>query len=297
MTEIVLETNFAGLPRITRGKVRDIYAVGDEFLLIVTTDRISAFDCVLPNGIPYKGKVLTALSAFWFDFFADRVRHHLVTTDVSAMPPVVQEYASILEGRTMLVHKAEVYPVECVARGYLVGSGWKDYQQTGAVCGHQLPPGLPLCAELPEVLFTPATKAVEGHDENIDFARMQEIVGSTIAEELRRRTLEIYSRARDYARDRGIIIADTKFEWGHRKGEILLVDEVLTPDSSRFWPAERYKPGQNQPSYDKQIVRDYLETLSWNKRPPAPELPEAIVQQTSEKYLEIYTRLTGRSLL
>ncbi len=297
MTEIVLETNFAGLQRITRGKVRDIYAVGEEFLLIVTTDRISAFDCVLPNGIPYKGKVLTALSAFWFDFFADQVRHHLVTTDVSAMPPVVQKYASILEGRTMLVHKAEVYPVECVARGYLVGSGWKDYQQTGAVCGHQLPSGLPLCAELPEVLFTPATKAVEGHDENIDFARMQEIVGPTIAEELRRRTLEIYSQARDYARERGIIIADTKFEWGHRKGEILLVDEVLTPDSSRFWPADQYKPGQNQPSYDKQIVRDYLETLSWNKRPPAPELPEAIVQQTSEKYLEIYTRLTGRSLL
>jgi phosphoribosylaminoimidazole-succinocarboxamide synthase len=186
--------------------------------------------------------------------------------------------------------------VECVARGYLVGSGWKDYQQTGAVCGHPLPPGLLLCGELQEVLFTPATKAVQGHDENIDFTRMQSIVGATAAAELRQRTLEIYCRARDYARERGIIIADTKLEWGHRNGEILLVDEVLTPDSSRFWPADQYRPGKNQPSYDKQIVRDYLETLPWDKRPPAPTLPEAIVQQTSEKYLEIYTRLTGKSL-
>ncbi|MBI3457178.1 MAG: phosphoribosylaminoimidazolesuccinocarboxamide synthase [Candidatus Rokubacteria bacterium] len=289
------ETRLAELRLVSRGKVRDMYDLG-EHLLIVTTDRISAFDWVLPNGIPDKGKVLNQLSAFWFGVLGDVVPTHLVSTDVATDPRVPARYRAGLGGRSMIVRRAEVFPVECVARGYLIGSGWKDYQKTGAVCGIPLPQGLPLAARLPEVIFTPATKAQSGHDENIDFATMSRLVGAETAAELRRLTIELYRRGAALAEGRGIIIADTKFEFGRHADRIHLVDEALTPDSSRFWPADAYAPGQSPPSFDKQFVRDWLETTSWDKNSPPPRLSATIVAQTRKKYLEALVRLTGHGL-
>ena len=293
----VLQTSFSDLQLARRGKVRDVYSVDDDHLLIVATDRISAFDCVLPTPIAHKGEVLTALSRFWFDRLGHVVPHHLVTTEIEEMPETVRRHAESLRGRSMLVKRTEVFPVECVVRGYLVGSGWKDYKRTGEVCGHRLPEGLRESDKLPAPIFTPATKAEEGHDENISEARMSEIIGAEVTNALRDISLRLYTEASEYARTRGIIIADTKFEFGRAKdGTIILIDEVLTPDSSRFWPADQYEPGKSQPSFDKQFVRDYLETLDWNKQPPAPPLPPEIAQATSERYLEAYRLLAGKSL-
>jgi phosphoribosylaminoimidazole-succinocarboxamide synthase len=294
----VLETSLSGLELIRRGKVRDVYAVGAENLLIVATDRISAFDCVLPTPILRKGEVLTALSRFWFERLKGVIENHLLTTDVERMPEAVKSYAASLRGRSMLVRRTEVFPVECVVRGYLSGSGWKDYQRTGEVCGHRLPAGLRESEQLSEPLFTPATKAEEGHDENIDFERMSALIGRDAAESLRDTSLWLYREASEHARSRGIIIADTKFEFGRdEQGRILLIDEALTPDSSRFWPADEYQPGHAQPSFDKQFVRDYLETLDWDKRPPAPPLPAAVAEATTARYLEAYRLLTGQNIL
>ncbi len=284
------------------GKVRDIYAVAAEQLLLVASDRISAFDCVLPNAIPHKGAVLTQLSRFWFARFADIVANHLVAAEVTAFPADLQarlsaESEAYLQARAMLVRQAEVVPFECVVRGYLAGSGWKEYQQTGSVCGHVLPAGLTESAKLPEAIFTPATKAESGHDINVSVAEMAKSIGAELTAQLEQLSLQIYREAAAYAETRGIIICDTKFEFGLRAEQIVLVDEVLTPDSSRFWPQDQYAPGKAQPSFDKQYVRDYLETLEWDKRPPAPALPDAVVQATSEKYLEAYRRLTGADLL
>src|SRR5262245_11651404 len=266
----VLQTTLPALPLIRRGKVRDVYAVSDDQLLIVATDRISAFDCVLPTPIERKGEVLTALSKFWFAKLGHIIPNHLVTSELDEMPESVRSHEE-LRGRSMLVQRTEVFPVECVVRGYLSGSGWKDYKRTGEVCGHRLPEGMRDSDELPEPIFTPATKAEEGHDENISEARMRDIVGEETTTFLRNASLALYNQARDYARTRGIIIADTKFEFGKKpNGEIILIDEVLTPDSSRFWPSDQYQPGRSQPSFDKQFVRDYLETLDWDKQPPAP---------------------------
>ena len=290
-------TSLAGLPLVRRGKVRDVYAVDERHLLIVATDRISAFDCVLPTQVARKGEVLTALSRFWFSRLAHVGPHHLVTTDVDQMPDAVRRHEPLLRGRSMLVRRTEVFPVECVVRGYLAGSGWKDYQRTGEVCGHRPPAGLPESARLPEPIFTPATKAEHGHDENISEARMGEIVGGELTARLRDTALALYREAEQYARTRGIIIADTKFEFGRdREGVVLLIDEVLTPDSSRFWPADGYRPGGPQPSFDKQFVRDYLETLDWDKRPPAPPLPPEVAAATTARYLQAYRLLTGESL-
>ncbi len=283
--DVVLETNVPGLKLRARGKVRDIYDDGDR-LLFVATDRISAFDYILATGIPEKGRVLTQMTLFWLDFLRDMVPNHYLSSDVPAG----------LEGRAMWVKRAEMIDIECVARGYISGSGWKDYQRTGAVCGIALPKGLRESDALPEPIFTPATKAQTGHDENISFEQAAAIIGADLAGRLRDLTLAIYKRAADYARGRGIIIADTKFEFGMIGGEIILADEVLTPDSSRFWPLETYSPGGAQPSYDKQFVRDYLESIHWNKQPPAPALPDEIAQHTSEKYKEAYRELTGREL-
>ena len=292
----LLQTSLSGLSLVKRGKVRDVYAVDNEHFLIVATDRISAFDCILPTAIARKGEVLTALSKFWFEKLADIIPNHLVTTDLEQMPEAI-ERRDDLKGRSMLVRRADVFPVECVARGYLAGSGWKDYLRTGEVCGHKLPEGLLESAELPEAIFTPATKAEEGHDENISEGQAREILGADTANRLREISLRLYDDARNYARRRGIIIADTKFEFGRDKnGEIILVDEVLTPDSSRFWPSESYNPGNPQPSFDKQFVRDYLETLGWNKQPPAPPLPSEVVSATTARYLEAYRLLTGEEL-
>ena len=293
----VVETTLADLELIRRGKVRDVYAVDDEHLLIVATDRISAFDCVLPTPIARKGEVLTALSRFWFDRLGHIIPHHLVATDIEEMPPQVRQHGEVLRGRSMLVRRTEVFPVECVVRGFLVGSGWKDYLRTGEVCGHRLPAGLRESEQLSELIFTPATKAEEGHDENISEDRMREILGAEVTEQLRDASLQLYQEASDYARTRGIIIADTKFEFGRdREGRIRLIDEVLTPDSSRFWPADQYEPGKSQPSFDKQFVRDYLETLDWNKQPPAPPLPADVAAATTARYLEAYRLLTGSAL-
>jgi len=275
--------------------VRDVYAVDDK-LLIVATDRISAFDVILPSAIPSKGAVLTALSLFWFTFLEDTVSNHLVTADVKQYPPLLSDYAGQLEGRSMLVSRADVFPIECVARGYLAGSGWKEYRETGEVCGIRLPVGLRESDRLPEPIFTPATKAESGHDINISESEMANRIGDEATRELRELTLAMYSRAVDYAGARGIIIADTKFEFGVRNGKVILVDEALTPDSSRFWPEASYQPGGPQQSFDKQYVRDYLETLDWDKQPPGPTLPEAVVTRTSEKYLEAYRLLTGHSI-
>jgi len=293
----LLQTSLSDLKLLRRGKVRDVYAVDDDSLLIVATDRISAFDCILPTPIERKGEVLTALSEFWFEQLKDVVANHLIESDVDAMPPMVQQHAQTLRGRSMLVRRAEVFPVECVVRGYLVGSGWKDYKRTGSVCGHKLPEGLVESAKLPEAIFTPSTKAEEGHDENITEDQVREIIGDEKTALLRDTSLRLYREAEEYARQRGIIIADTKFEFGLGKdGQLLLVDEVLTPDSSRFWPADEYQAGRSQPSFDKQFVRDYLETLDWDKKPPAPPIPNEIAAATTARYLEAYRLLTGREL-
>jgi phosphoribosylaminoimidazole-succinocarboxamide synthase len=297
VTRTVAETSLPRLRLLRRGKVRDVYEADDAHLLIVATDRISAFDCVLPTQIERKGEVLTALSRFWFERLSSVTPHHLVTTDVGRMPEAVRESADLLRGRSMLVRRTEVFPVECVVRGYLAGSGWKDYLRTGEVCGHKLPPGLRESDKLAGPLFTPATKAEEGHDENISESRMEEIVGAEATAYLRDTSLALYREAEAYARARGIIIADTKFEFGRDpEGRVLLVDEALTPDSSRFWPADRYAPGGPQPSFDKQFVRDYLETLPWDKRPPAPLLPPEVAAATTARYLEAYRLLTGKEL-
>jgi phosphoribosylaminoimidazole-succinocarboxamide synthase len=291
-SSVVLQTAVGDLP-VRRGKVRDIYDLGDR-LLLVSTDRISAFDWVLPSGIPDKGRVLTQISAFWFDLL--REPNHLISTDVECMdlPPGVDRRP--LAGRTSLVRKTQVIPIECVVRGYLAGSGWKEYRSSGTVCGIKLPPGLKESDRLPEPIFTPATKEESGHDENISFERMVELVGRPVAEELRRRSLSIFGRGSDHARQRGILIADTKFEWGKTADGIILIDEVLTPDSSRFWPADAYQPGRGQPSFDKQFVRDWLETTQWDKNSPPPALPDEIVVKTRQKYVEAYELLTGERL-
>jgi len=287
----VLETNVASLKLRARGKVRDIYEdpARPDRLLIVATDRISAFDYILATGIPEKGRVLTQMTLFWLDFLRDTIPNHLLSTDMTGLPPE-------LEGRSMWVKRADMFEVECVARGYLSGSGWKEYQQTGAVCGIPLPKGLRESDALPEPIFTPATKAQSGHDENISFEKTVELIGLDMASRLRDLTLHIYKKAADYARPRGIIIADTKFEFGLVDGKIILADEVLTPDSSRFWPVETYRAGGPQPSYDKQYVRDYLESIHWNKQPPAPALPEDVARHTSDKYKDAYRALTGQAL-
>jgi phosphoribosylaminoimidazole-succinocarboxamide synthase len=289
------ETCFRDLRLLRRGKVRDVYDLGVD-LLFVATDRISAFDWVLPNGIPDKGRVLSQLSVFWFGVLADLVPSHLVTADVAADARIPARYRAVLAGRSMIVRKAEVFPVECVARGYLAGSAWKDYQKAGSVCGIDLPPGLRQASRLPEVIFTPATKAEAGHDENIDFATMARMVGEAAAVELRRLAIALYRRGAALAEERGIIVADTKFEFGRHSGRIHLVDEALTPDSSRFWPADRYAPGQSPPSFDKQFVRDWLERTPWDKNSPPPRLPGDIVGETRAKYVEALARLTGRGL-
>ena len=284
----VLETELSRYHRFARGKVRDVYEDGSR-LLIVATDRISAFDFILATGIPDKGRVLTQMTLFWLDFLREIVPNHFLSAETNGLPP---EFA----GRSMWVRRAEMFPIECVARGYLAGSGWKDYQSTGAVCGIPLPAGLRESDALPSPIFTPATKAQTGHDENISFEEASRLVGAESAARLRDLTLELYKRAAEYARGRGIIIADTKFEFGAADGQVVLADEVLTPDSSRFWPADQYQPGRAQPSYDKQYVRDYLESIHWNKQPPAPGLPEDVARSTSEKYKEAYRALTGRAL-
>jgi phosphoribosylaminoimidazole-succinocarboxamide synthase len=293
---VLLKTDFPNLELFASGKVRDVYRVGSDHLLFVATDRISAFDYVLATGIPHKGRVLTQISMFWFDFLKDTVANHLVTAQVNQYPAEVQPYADQLRGRSMLVQRAEMFPVECVVRGYLSGSGWKEYKTTGSVCGIKLPTGLQESDKLPEPIFTPATKATTGHDENISFEEMCKLVDPVEAKQLRDLSIAIYTKAADYARTKGIIIADTKFEFGKTARGITLADEVLTPDSSRFWPAELYSPGMSQQSFDKQYVRDYLEEIRWNKQPPAPALPAEVARQTSEKYVEAYRKLTGRQL-
>jgi len=289
----VMTTDFPELTLAARGKVRDIYDLGDA-LLIVTTDRISAFDVIMNEGIPGKGRVLTQISAWWFSRMAEVIPHHLISTDIKDFPAGCAKYASILEGRSMLVKKARPLPVECIVRGYLAGSGWKEYRETGAVCGIALPAGLVESSRLDDPIFTPSTKAELGdHDENITFERMAELCGAAVAEKARRATLEIYGKAREIADSRGIIIADTKFEFGMIGNDLILIDECLTPDSSRFWPKDGYRPGTAQPSFDKQYLRDYLETLDWDKKAPAPSLPDEIVRKTAEKYHEALARLTA----
>ena len=293
--EPLLNLELPGIKKLKSGKVRDIFDLGDR-LLFVASDRISAFDVIMPNGIPRKGEVLTQISFFWFAQTESFQPNHLVSRAGDALPANLQPFKDRLAGRSMLVKKANPLAIECVVRGYLAGSGWKEYREQQTVCGIKLPPGLKESSELPEPIFTPATKAETGHDENIPFERAAQIVGKDIAERVRAASLKIYNFARDYARKRGIIIADTKFEFGQLDGQLLLIDEVLTPDSSRFWPAAEYQPGKGQPSFDKQFVRDYLETLDWNKTPPGPVLPPEVVSKTQAKYLEAYERLTGRKL-
>jgi phosphoribosylaminoimidazole-succinocarboxamide synthase len=293
---VLLRTEFQDLQLHASGKVRDVYRLDSDRLLFVATDRISAFDYILATGIPHKGKVLTQISLFWFDFLKDVVPNHLITADVSQYPTEIHKYADQLRGRSMLVMSADMVPVECVVRGYISGSAWKEYKATGKVCGIDLPQGLRESGQLPEPIFTPSTKATSGHDENIPFSEMVRLVGADLSEELRDLTLKIYKQAADYARTRGIIIADTKFEFGRTARGITLADEVLTPDSSRFWPTDKYQPGRAQDSYDKQYVRDYLEEIRWNKQPPAPALPAEVARKTSDKYLEAYQQLTGRKL-
>ena len=297
MNQALLQTNLGSLPLTARGKVRDIYALNEKELLFVATDRISAFDHVLGSGVPDKGRILTQLSRFWFDFLADLVPNHVLSSDTRTYPAQLQPYAAQLEGRSMIVKRAEMFPVECVVRGYLSGSGWKDYRQTGAVCGIQLPRGLRESDRLPEPIFTPAAKNTVGHDENISFQKMVDTIGQKPAEELRALTLAIYEKAGKHAASKGVILADTKFEFGLLNGKIILADEVLTPDSSRYWPAATYNPGGPQPSFDKQYVRDYLESIHWNKQTPAPSLPDEVVVRTREKYLEAFHLITGRTSL
>ena len=284
-----------GIPKVGQGKVRELFEV-DGHLLMVATDRISAFDVILPNAIPHKGKVLTQLSAFWFERLEGMVDHHLVSVQVDEFPAPLQPFREELAGRSMLVRKCTPLPIECVVRGYLAGSGWAEYRQSETICGSRLPSGLVESAELPEPIFTPATKATNGHDENISFDRAAQIIGPELAEQVRDLSLRIYNRAREYALEKGIIICDTKFEFGMEGSRLLLIDEVLTPDSSRFWPADEFEPGKSQPSFDKQFIRDFLETLDWDKAPPGPELPSSIVEATSQRYLEAYRLLTGKDL-
>lgn len=287
------------LPLIGRGKVRDIYAVGEDKLLIVTSDRLSAFDVVLPNPIPYKGKVLTHISLFWFDYFSKLVRHHLITTDLDQMgldSTVLEKYRAQLQGRSMLVKRAKPLSVECVVRGYVAGSGWKDYQKTGSVCGHTLPAGLRQCERLSAPIFTPATKETQGHDINIDFKETAKRVGEKTARKLRDLSIEIYQKGSEYAEARGILIADTKFEFGLLEGELILIDEALTPDSSRFWLKDKYEAGRDQPSLDKQIVRNYLLEIEWDQKPPGPPLPIEIIEKTSRAYREVYRWLVGKEI-
>jgi phosphoribosylaminoimidazole-succinocarboxamide synthase len=293
---VLLRTDFPELKLHASGKVRDVYNLDAEHLLFVATDRISAFDYVLATGIPHKGRVLTQISLFWFDFLRDVVANHVVTADVEKYPATAQKYADQLQGRSMMVMRAEMIPVECVVRGYISGSAWKEYKASGRVCGIELPAGLKESSKLPHPIFTPATKATTGHDENIPFDEMTRIVGVELSRQLRELSLKIYSKAADYALQKGIIIADTKFEFGMTSKGITLADEVLTPDSSRFWPADKYQPGRAQESYDKQYVRDYLEEIHWNKQPPAPALPTEVARRTSDKYLEAFHQLTGREL-
>ncbi|MBM3757902.1 MAG: phosphoribosylaminoimidazolesuccinocarboxamide synthase [Acidobacteria bacterium] len=293
---LILESNLPGLELIRRGKVRDVYAVGADKLLIVASDRISAFDVILGSGIPDKGRILTQISLFWFEYLKGFVPNHLISANVDEYPAELQQYREQIEGRSMFVHRAKMVDVECVARGYISGSGWKDYKQTGAICGISLPSGLRESDRLPAPIFTPATKAQSGHDENISFETAAESIGVELATRLRDLTLGIYDRASAFAETRGIILADTKFEFGFVGSQLVLGDEVLTPDSSRFWPRASYAPGGAQPSYDKQFVRDYLESITWNKQYPGPVLPEEVVIKTREKYLEAYRVLTGRSL-
>lgn len=291
--KVLLKTDFKDLKLFRRGKVRDVYDLGDK-LLIVSTDRISCFDVVLPTGIPEKGRVLTAISVFWFDFIKNIIPHHLISTEMDRYPQELQKYRAELEGRSMLVLKTKPLAVECVVRGYLSGSGWKEYQQKQSVCGIGLTKGLKESDKLPEVIFTPSTKADVGHDQNIDQKYVEDLVGVVLADQLREVSIKIYKQASDYALKKGIIIADTKFEFGIHDGKMIIIDEVLTPDSSRFWPLSQYRPGGPQPSFDKQFVRDYLETLDWDKTPPGPELPDEIIQKTSEKYLDAYQKLTAK---
>ena len=288
----LLKLDLPGITKVKSGKVREVFDLGDSFLF-VASDRISAFDVVLPNGIPRKGEVLTQISHFWFDRTEDEIPNHRLAKAGAPLPERLKPFEEQLQGRSMIVKKCEPLTIECVVRGYVVGSGWKDYQKTGAICGITLPENLVNCSELEEPIFTPATKAEEGHDENVSFEVAAEMVGQDVAERVRDLSIKIYTEGRAYARERGIIIADTKFEFGLLDGDLILIDEVLTPDSSRFWPADLYAPGKSQPSFDKQFVRDYLETLDWDKNPPGPELPEDIVQKTSEKYIEAYTQVTG----
>ncbi len=291
----LLQLELPGIKKLRSGKVREIFDLGDAFLL-VATDRISAFDCIMPNGIPRKGEVLTQLSHFWFEKFSKLVPNHLLGRATDPLPTPLKLFAAQLARRSMIVKKARPLAIECVVRGYLAGSGWKEYRERQTVCGIRLPAGLLESSELPEPIFTPATKAESGHDENISFDQAAKITGGELAEQAREISLEIYSEARAYARARGIIIADTKFEFGLFDGKLILIDEVLTPDSSRFWPADHYSPGCGQPSFDKQFVRDYLETLAWNKMPPAPALPAEVVVRTQAKYMEAYERLTGKAI-
>ncbi len=293
--KVIVTTSFEGLKLFRRGKVRDVYDLGDA-LLVVSTDRISAFDVVMPNGIPHKGEVLTQLSCFWFGLIAGITPHHLITADVEKYPAVLAPYRDQLRGRSMLVKKTKPLPVECIVRGYLSGSGWKEYRTSRSVCGVALPEGLQESDKLPQPIFTPSTKADEGHDQNVSSDYVEEILGKETTAEIARLSLAVYQKVADYAVARGIIIADTKFEFGMLNKQIILIDEVLTPDSSRFWPVDHYTPGKGQPSFDKQFVRDYLESLDWDKTPPAPALPDEIVRKTSEKYLEAYRRLTGKEL-
>ena len=292
----VYETHFAGLPLLARGKVRDIYDLGDR-LLIVATDRLSAFDVVMAEPIPDKGRILTAISAFWFEALGDVVPNHLISLDPAEFPEACRPYARDLAGRSMLVHRAEPLPIECIVRGYLAGSGYEDYLKTGRVCGHGLPPGLKEAARLEAPMFAPSTKAERGtHDENITLDEARKQVGAALVDEVARVSLALYSRARDLAEAKGIIVADTKFEFGLRDGRLLLIDEVLTPDSSRFWPKDQYALGRSQPSFDKQFVRDYLSSLDWNRTPPPPHLPPEVIRRTAEKYREALRLLTGKTL-
>jgi len=295
-SNILLKTEFEDLLLFRRGKVRDVYDLGDK-LLIVSTDRISCFDVILPSGIPDKGKVLTSISVFWFDFIKDIIGHHLISAKIDEFPLTLKKYSSDLAGRSMLVLKTKALPVECVVRGYLSGSGWKEYQQKQSVCGIDLPKGLKESEKLPEIIFTPSTKADQGHDQNIDQKYVENLVGKEMAGRLKKTSIDIYKRAADFALQKGVIIADTKFEFGIYNDQLIIIDEALTPDSSRFWPLEQYRVGSSCPSFDKQFVRDYLETLGWNKTPPAPVLPENVIQATREKYLEAYRKLTSKNNL
>ena len=296
MTNVILETNIGAMPA-KHGKVRDIYDLGKE-LIIVASDRLSAFDVIMKSGIPYKGAILTKISRFWFDLLADTVENHLISDDVTTFPAPFCDYVDQLAGRSMLVKKTAVLPIECVVRGYLAGSGWKEYKINGTVCGIELPAGLTQCAKLPVPVFTPATKAEEGeHDENVSFEKCIETVGSDIANYIREKSIEIYVKANAYAESKGIILADTKFEWGLVDGKIILIDEVLTPDSSRFWPAEKYEPGRDQESFDKQFVRNYLEEINFDKSGPGVELPEDIIKKTSAKYIKAYEKLMDKEFM